>query len=78
MDRVQRNVSISIIECNLDHNKVVNMVKILLDLFLGMLWTAIWNDKVSRRTDGYFVCNVSRKDELTLGPANINLENVST
>ena len=73
MHRVRRDVSVLAFESNFDHDEVMNMLQVITDSVLGMLWMAVSNDQVSCSTNTNFVGNVWRQNELTLVPSDIDL-----
>jgi hypothetical protein len=78
MNRVQGDVGIWTIKSNFDNHKVVNVIKILSNNLLGVSWAAVVNNKIPGSANSNLVCNMTREDELTVIPANFNLESVST
>ena len=71
------DVCILAAEGDLDHNKIVDVLKIVSDHFLGVLWSSVQNDQVPGSTDGNLIGYVARQDELTLVPTNLDLLAVS-
>jgi hypothetical protein len=74
---IRGNVSILPIENDLDHDEIVDVLQIIPDSLLGMFWTAVSDDQVSRSTNANLVCNMRRQNELAIVPSNVNLEDVS-
>lgn len=58
MYRIRRNVSVLPIESDFDHNKVVNVLQVLADGFLGVVWIAVSDNQVPRGTDANLVGNM--------------------
>ena len=77
MDGIGGNICILATKADINDNKVVDVLEVVPDHFLGMLGGAILNNQVSGGTDGYLVGDMARQDKLTIVPANINLTAVS-
>jgi len=73
MDRVCRNAYIFVIESDFDYNQVVNMLQIISDCILGKIGISISNDKISCRSSTNLISHMSRQDELTVIPSDLNL-----
>lgn len=73
VDRVRGDIGILSLECDINHDEIMNVFKIISNLFLGMLWTAILNDQITRSSDVYLVGNVAWQDEMTIAPADFDL-----
>lgn len=78
MDRIGGNISILATEADLDDNKIVDVLEIVPDEVLGMLWRTILDNQVSGSTNSYLVGNMPWQDELTIVPSDLNLKAVST
>lgn len=55
----------------------MDVFQIISNKFLGMLWATVVNDQVSGGSNRYLVRDVSREDELTIIPSDLDLDNVS-
>lgn len=78
MDRIGGNISILATEADLDDNKIVDVLEIVPDEVLCMLWRTILDNQVSGSTNSYLVGNMPWQDELTIVPSDLNLKAVST
>lgn len=67
-------MGVAVLEGYVDDYKVVDVVKVLSDALSGDVGMNIANDKVTSRSDAYLVCNVTRKDELSVVPSQFDLE----
>jgi hypothetical protein len=76
--RIQRDENILTTKLNTNHDKVMDMVKVLSNNFFSVSRAPVVNDQVSGRTDGNLVSNVARKYELSVIPTNFNLDDVSS
>jgi hypothetical protein len=71
------NISIWSAEGDLDHNKIVNVLKVIPNEFLSMFRCAILDNQVSGSANSYLICYVAGQDELTIVPTNIDLLEIS-
>lgn len=55
MNGICGDKSTGIIERNLNYNKIMNMLEVVTNDFLGMLGVTIMNDKISCSSNAYFV-----------------------
>ena len=77
MNGVGRNVRISILEIHVDHDEIVDVVKVISDLLFSDPAGDTAHDEISRCTSGDLVRDVKRNLELTVGPAKLELYTIS-
>lgn len=77
MHRIGRNVAFACVKADFDHSQVVDMLKMITDLFLGLLDVAVMNHQVSCGSHTYLFGNMSGKNELSLIPTDFDLTSVS-
>ena len=76
MDRIGGDVSIWSVKGDFNDNKIVNVLQIVPDEFLGMLRGAVLDYQVSCSTDSYLVGYMARQDELSIVPTDLDLLNI--
>jgi hypothetical protein len=77
MDRVGRDIGIAVLEININHNEVVNMIKVVPDLLLRHLAGNASYDKISRRSTGDLVGDMSRYMKVPISPTELELKKIS-
>jgi hypothetical protein len=73
MDRVGRDVRVAVLERDTDHNKVVDMVKVISDLLLSDPAGNTSHNEIPRCSTSDLVGDVRWHVELTVGPAKFKL-----
>jgi hypothetical protein len=77
MDRVGGYVRVTVLEVDVDHNQVVDMVQVVANLVCGELPTNTSNHQVSRRSISDFIGYMARHMKLPISPTKLELVIVS-
>lgn len=67
------NEAVTVIEFNFDHNKIVNMFKVVTDDLFCMIGITPTDDEVAADAKPHFVRDMVGKGEVTVSPSNLNL-----
>ncbi len=77
MDRVERNVSAIAFEGDVNDYEVVDVVKIFAKTCIGNLFVYVAEDKIACSPNAYLTRDMTRKRELTIIPADLDLCEIS-
>jgi hypothetical protein len=71
--RVCGDEAVAADEFHLDHDEIMDVIKVLSDTLIGVLRTAAPQDEISRGANANLAGDMARQDELTLVPFDLNL-----
>ena len=55
VDRIRRDIGIVLVERNFNHNEIIDVLQIITNSLLGVLWMAVTNDQISRGTNNNLI-----------------------
>ena len=74
MHRVKADVAAAVQELDFNHRQVVYMLQVLVDLRFGVLgWVVVVQNQVACGTAGDLICHMTRKNKLSVCPADVDL-----
>lgn len=73
MNRVCGNVCVLATKYNPDNDEIMNVLQVISNGFFGVSRIAVLDYQISCGSNGNFVGNMSRQDELAIVPSNLNL-----
>lgn len=77
MNGVERYERIAILKVDVNHNEIVNVVKVVAQTLSSDTWVNIANDEITGGTDANLICDVAWKYELAVIPRDLNLSQIS-
>jgi len=73
VDRVETDVAVATKVFHFDDHQVMNMFQIIPDGCFGVSVVVLANDKITAGTSSHLASNMTREDELTIAPLDIDL-----